>query len=126
MIESYRMSDHKEWAAAGLAENVELDRAEYVNQEQDGFEAFTGEWYYADEDARVIYSGDFGNYHSPGASDYTFAEKYDTMEEFKAALAEWEAKPEYIEEDDGPDEDFYEYEHDHYDYGVESVDFPEE
>jgi len=105
MSDSYRMCDHKEWAAAGLAADVELDRADYVNQYEDGFEVYAGEWFYEDEAALVIYWGTFGNYNSPGASHHTYAEKYDTLEEFKADLADWEAKPEYLDEEEDKEDE---------------------
>jgi hypothetical protein len=98
---SYRGYDHKEWAAAGLKDYADFsDCVEYVNQEDDYCDSLRGEWWYADDETRTIYSGTFGNDHSPGASHMTFAEVYDEEEEYKEAVAVWEAQPEYLESED--------------------------
>lgn len=125
--QSYRASDHQEWDAAGLDAILGKHEMEYCDQEDDGFQMWRGSWYVADDDTRTIISGTFGNDNSPGASHYTYAEvfsvssdpwdddakeDFDTEEEFRAeleveaedeyraALAEWEAKPEYLESED--------------------------
>lgn len=98
MSKSYCAADYKKWEAAGLDKIMNGSEMEYVNQEEDGFDTLRGEWYIADDDTRTIIFGTFGNYNSPGASHYTYAEVYDDVEEYRAALAEWEAKPEYTEE----------------------------
>lgn len=93
---SYRAADHKEWDAQGLDTIFQRHEMEYVNQEDDGCDCTRGEWYAADDDTLTIFSGSFGNDNSPGASHYTYAEVYETREEYTSALAEWEAKPEYL------------------------------
>ncbi len=91
-------TDYTAWAAHGLDELQARHEMEFVNQEEDGPDQLCGEWYIADDEKRVIIYGTFGNYNSPGASHYTEAEVYDDEDEYRAALAEWEAKPEYTEE----------------------------
>ena len=106
MSDSYRMSDHKEWAAARLDEVWEGHEMEYVNQEDDYGDCLRGEWYIANDGPRVIIWGTFGNYNSPGASHYTYAEVYGPDEEdaYRADLAEWEDKLEYLPcEEENPD-----------------------
>jgi hypothetical protein len=102
--QSYRGADHGEWADAGLDAIQERHAMEYVNQEDDGPDQLRGEWFIADDEARTIIFGTFGNYNSPGASHYTYAEVYDDEEEYRAALAEWEARPEYLECEGGEEE----------------------
>lgn len=97
---TYRAADHKEWDAAGLDKVFDGLEMEYVNQEEDYGDCLRGEWYAADDDTLTIFSGTFGNYNSPGASHYTYAEVYDNAEEYRTALAEWEAKPEYLESEE--------------------------
>lgn len=99
--ESYTASNHKEWEKAGLKDYGDFsDCVEYVNQEDDYCDSLRGEWWYADDETTTIYSGTFGNYNSPGASQYTYAEVFCDADEYKAAVAEWEAKPEYLEHED--------------------------
>jgi hypothetical protein len=94
--ESYRASDHGEWADAGLDGVQDAHEISYCNQEEDGADQLRGEWFIADDDRRTIVYGTFGNCNSPGASHYTYAEVYDDEGEYRAALAEWESKPEYL------------------------------
>ncbi len=96
--ESYRGADHKEWAAAPVALDslMQKHEMEYVNQEEDGCDSLSGDWWLADDDALTIIHGTFGNDHSPGASHYTYADVYDNEEEYREALAEWEGKEEYL------------------------------
>lgn len=96
MSTTVRMTDHKQWAALNLDTVLDAHEMEYVNQEDDGCDSLAGEWYVADDERRVIISGTFGNDHSPGASHYTSAELYDNEDEYRAALAKWEAAPEYL------------------------------
>ena len=104
--EHYCMADHGSWRAANLRDDLPGDGAEYVNQEPDGFDCYCGEWYDFDDARWIIYWGTFGNYNSPGASHYTYAEIYDTAEEYKEAVAAWEAKEEYNDTgEDEPSED---------------------
>lgn len=94
---SYRASDHKEWYDAGLEAIQEQYEMEYCNQEDDGCDCLRGDWFIADDTTRTIIFGTFGNYNSPGASHYTYAEVYDTEDDYREALAEWEGHPEYLE-----------------------------
>jgi hypothetical protein len=94
---SFRACDYKEWDAAGLNAIQERHEMEYCNQEEDGCDSLAGEWFIADDAARTIIYGTFGNYNSPGASHYTYADVYTDEAEYRAALAEWEAKPEYLD-----------------------------
>ncbi len=98
--ESYRASDHREWDAAGLDAVQDKHEMEYVNQSDDYGDSLQGEWWMADDASRTIIWGTFGNYNSPGASHYTYAEVYDDEVEYRADVAKWEAMPEYLERDD--------------------------
>lgn len=100
MAEYISGTDYKAWAERGLDTIQDRHEMEYVNQEEDGCDCYAGEWYIADDDALVIISGTFGNYNSPGASHYTSAEVFESEEEYRAALAEWEDKPEYLDTGD--------------------------
>lgn len=105
--------DHREWERLKLADYGDFsDKTTECNQEDWG-DCSRGEWYYIhplpveNEDGtfRVIYNGDWGNDHSPGASSYTYATLYDEADEddmrrFVEAVKEWEEAPEWIEEDD--------------------------
>ena len=101
----YRAWDHKEWDAAGLDAILDRHEMEYVNQEDDGPDQLRGEWYVADDDAHIIIYGTFGNDNSPGASSYTYADVYDDEEGYRAELAEWEDKPEYLDTEEEEEED---------------------
>ena len=94
---TYRASDHKEWDTAGLDAIQNRHEMEYVNQEDDGADCLRGEWFIADDETRTLIHGTFGNHNSPGASHYTYADVYDDETEYRAALAEWESAPEYLE-----------------------------
>lgn len=97
--------NHEEWAARGLKDYSDYaDMVTYCNQEEDGFDCQRGEWFYGDDATRTIYYGTFGNYNSPGADCYTYADDYDTEEEYRAELAKWEAMPEYLDSEDDSDE----------------------
>lgn len=96
---SYNAFNHKEWDDAGLKDFSDFSElVDYVNQEEFGDSA-RGEWFYGDDENRTLYWGTFADDHSPGASQYTSAEIFETDEEYKAKLAEWEALPEYVEEE---------------------------
>ena len=88
--EEFRMSDAG-WDKAGLTHG--RDHMEFVECGED-----YGSWWDADDEGLVIYWGTYGNYNSPGASHYTWATIYSTVAEYRAALAEWEAKPEWDDE----------------------------
>jgi len=70
----------------------------YCNQSEYDCDQLEGEWFYGDDDERTVYYGSFGNYNSPGASCYTHSETYETEEQYRAALVQWEDQPEYLEE----------------------------
>lgn len=90
--------DHKNWAESGFLDYGDFsDMVEYVNQQEDGPDSYRGHWWYGDDEARVLYFGSFGNYNSPGASSHTYAERFDAEEDYRAAVAEWERLPEYLE-----------------------------
>lgn len=103
----YVASQYRDWKNAGLKDFGDFSECiEYVNQTEDGFDSLRGDWFYGDDDTRTIYYGSFGNYNSPGASHYTYADVYDTEEEYREELAKWEALPEYLDnEEDIIDED---------------------
>lgn len=97
--------NHKAYAAAGFQDFSEYaDCVTYFNQQESGYGDYEGEWFYADDDTLTIYTGTFGNDHCAGASMYTYAEKYDTEEEYKEAVAELEAAPEYLETEEPEEE----------------------
>ena len=85
----------------------DMDCAEYINQEDDYGDSMRGEWYVVNDERSIIYGGTFGNDHSPGAMDYTWAEVYDADEgdDFNRRAKELEACPEYVERDEELDED---------------------
>lgn len=70
---------------------------EYVNQEEDGFDYLAGECWLAHDVALCVIHGTFGRDNSPGVIGYTYGTVYATRAEYDAAVAEWEAKPEYVE-----------------------------
>lgn len=102
---TYNAFRHKEWKAAGLKNYEDFaDMVEYVNQSPDYGDSLCGEWWYEDEETLTIYSGSFGNDHSPGASSYTYANVYDSKVNYEKAVKEWEAEPEYDTECEQEDE----------------------
>lgn len=91
--------NYKEWEAAGLKDFGDYaDCVNYCNQREFGDGQLEGDWYYFDEDTGILYYGTFGNYNSAGASHYTYAET-DKLEA-ETMLSQYEAAPEYVEEDD--------------------------
>lgn len=110
-MEGYTACDYGSWEAAGLLDFGDFaEKIEYVNQREDGFEVLAGDWFYPHNETRTIYFGTFGNYNSPGADHFTYAEVYDDENEYREAVASWEAMPEYSEEyvamqEDDEDED---------------------
>lgn len=101
---SVTMSEYREWERFGLSDNP-TEFAEFINQEDDYGDSMRGEWYYAPdelvtvdgESLRVIYYGTFGNYHSPGACHYTYAELYADGDDYEGDIAQLRAAPEFIE-----------------------------
>lgn len=109
MSDHYCEFDHKAWQAAGLKDYGDFSECvEYVNQEEDGPDQDRGEWYYCDDDTLTIYYGSFGNYNSPGASSYTYADVYEQDEraDYERVKAEWESYPEYLPTDDDEEDDY--------------------
>jgi hypothetical protein len=101
MSNYYNASEYAKWEAAGLKDYGDFcECVEYVNQSEYGCDQLEGEWYYCDDETLTIYYGTFGNDNSPGASCYTDADVYSEEEraDYEAAKAEWEAQPEYTEE----------------------------
>jgi hypothetical protein len=132
---NYIAWNHKAWATAGLKDYGDYsDCIEYINQSEYGDGQLEGEWFWNDDEARTIYYGSFGNDNSPGADSYTAADVYDTEEEYREALAEWEAKPEYLDEDEDDQEEeetepsdgdyITENERNYYQYGKLAVTIP--
>ena len=94
----YNAFKQNEWVDAGLKDFCEFsDCIEYVNQSYYGDDHLEGEWYYCDDEKLTIYFGSFGNYNSPGASSYTYASVYETVEDYQKMKAAWESYPEYID-----------------------------
>jgi hypothetical protein len=107
MSTTYNAFDHKTWDAAGWKDFGDFsEMIEYVNQSEYSDGQLEGEWWWADDAARTVYYGSFGNYNSPGASSYTYAEVYeeDEEEEYLAEVKQWEAFPEYLESEDEDDD----------------------
>ncbi len=102
MSESYNQQsgpDLVAWVRAGLKEFGAFgDRVTYCNQEDDYADSTKGEWFYADDTAMTIYFGRFNNDESPGAR--MWAEVYDDKNEYESAKASWEAKEEYLPEEE--------------------------
>lgn len=113
--------DHQDWNDLGLADYGDFsDCIEWCNQGEDAFSGY-GRWYYIPDEplpdgSRVIYHGTYGNYNSPGASSYTYAEIYDPDEkdEYTKHVAYWERQEEWEEtededmDDEWGDDDTYE------------------
>jgi len=120
MSDFFSGADHKAWADKGLKDFGDYaECVEYVEQEDDYGDSLRGSWFYGDEDNLTLYYGTFGNYNSPGASHFTYAEVYDDEDEFLDALAEWEAKEEYLDNDDDYDDEEEEDEEDAFAYDEE-------
>jgi hypothetical protein len=100
-----RATEYQRWEELGLEAIQMWHEMEFCNQEPDGFDQSRGEWYIADDSHQAIISGTYGNDHSPGCSHYTYATIYRDASEYRAALAEWEDKPEWLESDDDYEEE---------------------
>ena len=109
-METYNARD-KEWDALGL--NYDGLEMSFFNQQEDGFDTLRGEWFSIEDDCKrldgikVVYGGTFGNYNSPGASDYTWAEVYqaDEHDAFYARVKYLVSLPEYLDTEDEESED---------------------
>ncbi len=91
----FKNSDHAEWDAAGLKDYSEFSIKVRHIEKVDEFnfaEYLVGQWYWPDKEKLTIYYGSYGNYNSPGASAYTYAEIFESEEDFRMALAKWDAK----------------------------------
>ena len=99
--------DHKKWDALGLQDFEDFsEKITFCNQTDLG-DCTKGEWYYIPDEPingmMVIYSGSFGNENAPGASSYTYADTYDSQDEYDIEMyvknkKEWEESPEYAED----------------------------
>lgn len=109
--------DHAEWDRHNLDSALDMDCAEFRNEQDSGHGDQEGEWFATSESHyapgigyfHVLFTGTHGNDHSPGTSGNTQATLYDTsdpddMAEFRADVAEWEGKPESLD-DDAPEDD---------------------
>lgn len=97
----FTASDYREWAAQELKDYSDFaECVEYVNQSDDYGDCLRGDWYAADPDNLVVYYGTFGNDHSPGASHYTYADKFESKEDYDECVARWESYPEYLSRDE--------------------------
>lgn len=119
MAATFHANEYKVWDQWGFRADLPGDVGDYVNQRHYGDDCLEGQWYATGPVVvdptdgcphQVIYFGTFGNYNSPGASHYTHATVYDTLDpddmaEYAADLARWEACPEYLDDDDEPDRD---------------------
>jgi hypothetical protein len=100
---TYYASDYRDWEAAGLRDYGSFaECVTFTNQTEYGDGQLEGNWYYCDDDRRVIYHGTFGNYNSPGSDHDTYADVYgdDETADYEATKAKWDAEPEYEETDD--------------------------
>ena len=108
MPTAYNAYDFASWESIGLEDFADFsDCVSYFNQEDNG-DYGSGEWFYTPDSPLpdgcfVIYGGSYGNYSSPGASSYTYAEVYEAGEEgaYRERIAELEAFPEWL-----PDESY--------------------
>ena len=100
--------NHKRWSARGLKDFGDYaECVEYINQSELGDGTIEGEWYYVDDENKTIYFGTFGNYNSPGASSYTYADQYgpDEWADYGNKVAILEDSPEYLETEDDDEDD---------------------
>jgi hypothetical protein len=108
MSNHYCNFDHKEWDDAGLKDYADfVDCVTFFNQSDYGDGCLEGEWFYDDADTLTIYYGSFGNYNSPGASNYTYADVYgaDEKAEFALEVQRLQALPEYVETEEEEEEE---------------------
>ena len=103
--QAYSAHRFEAWEAAGLKDYGDYaDCVEYRNERESGFGDSEGAWFYGDDDNLTIYTGTFGNDHSPGASHYTSAEVFDDREEYLAEVKRLDSLPEYLDDDSDDDE----------------------
>lgn len=117
--------EHAAWESYGLADYSTFAEKITEHSQRDLGDCTAGEFYYIPDEPvvseqgthRVIYYGDWGNYHSPGSKVH--AECFDVndegdMEQFEEEKERLAALPEWEETDDEDDE---EEEEDDYDDG---------
>lgn len=104
-------SNYKQWKKFSLLDYADYaDCVTYCNQSEYGDGQLSGDWYYVDDEKRVVYVGSFGNDNAPGADHYTSAEVFMGDEEltgemtYAERVAELEAMPEYAPTDDEEEE----------------------
>jgi hypothetical protein len=118
-------SHHEDWMNAGLKDYG--DFAEYVtyyNQDYYSEDQLEGMWFYPDDETKTIYGGTFGNYNSPGADSYTWAQIYEDEDAYKRAVAELEAQPEYLPSEESLNSDIEDYDHSWYESESGEYDAP--
>ncbi len=98
-------SEYTRWTELGMESLLTNGCMEFCNQEPNGADCNRGDWYIADDASLTIVWGTFGSYNSPGDSHYTYGTVFASESDYKTALAEWEAKPEWLETDDQDDDD---------------------
>jgi hypothetical protein len=100
----FKASD-SDWETYGFQRFEEFsDKVTYCNQEEFG-DGMRGDWYYCDDKTLRIYHGTFADYHSPGASHYTYGESYETQAEYDAVKENWKNTEEYLPCDDEEEDD---------------------
>jgi hypothetical protein len=107
------------WDRMGLDAALDSvgDCLEFRNERPSGYGDDEGEWFavvegHAGADGKtyhILFTGTHGNDHSPMTSGNTFATLFDVaspidMAEFRPAVAEWEAKPERLDDESGDPE----------------------
>ncbi len=108
---NYRASDYRDWDAAGLKDFGDYSECvEYREQSECYGDSLEGGWFYGDDDSLTIYTGTFGNDHSPGASHYTAADVYDDPDEYRAEVKRLDFLPEYLDDDSDDDDEASTYE----------------
>ena len=113
MSESVSACNHAEWDRYELKEYGEIAEKTHDCNQKDLGDCTQGTWFYIPDEPhfvkeedetrvyRVIYSGTWGNYSSPGADSYTYADLYDCedkedMKEFQKDQKRWNRKPEWL------------------------------
>ena len=99
----YKMigADTPEWAAMGLPDFADFaDDITYFAQREIQDEQIEGSWYYADDNRMTIFTGTFGNDNSPGASRYTFAIIFNSLDGYTSARSVYETLKEWENDND--------------------------
>lgn len=91
-------NDRAEWESRGLKEFGDYaESVEYVYDQPDYEGSNRGEWFYADDETQTLYTGTYGNDHSPGASMYTWAEIFTDADIYRFHVDKWNKAPAYVE-----------------------------